>query len=220
MDDDGQTSANEIFKLVDQLEEGYDVVYADYPQKMEQTYRRMGSWLNMKMNEIMLDKPKGIIPNSYFIMRAFVAHEILKYKNGYPYVDGLIFRTTRNIGKVEIVHKEREQGKSGYTFKKLVSLWVNGFTSFSIKPLRISTLVGAICSIVGFIYGLIIVLVRLFDVTPISGWSSLMAAILFIGGMNMLMLGMVGEYLGRAYLCINNNPQYVVREVRNMDLTA
>lgn len=215
MDDDGQSAGNELFKLVDAVETGYDVVYADYPEKKENWFRLLGSMSNTKMNEIMLDKPKGIVPNSYYIARAFIVKEMLKYGNAYPYVDGLIFRATRNIGKVSITHRSREVGSSGYTLYKLVSLWLNGFTTFSVKPLRISTFCGATCAVIGMLYGILIVIRRLFDSTPILGWSSMMAVILFVGGMIMLMMGMLGEYIGRIYICMNNSPQFVVREIIN-----
>lgn len=213
MDDDGQSAGNELFKLVDTIETGYDVVYADYPVKKESWFRLLGSMSNSKMNEVMLDKPKGIVPNSYYIARAFVVKEMLKYNNAYPYVDGLIFRATRNIGKVTITHRNREVGRSGYTLYKLISLWLNGFTTFSVKPLRVSTFCGGVCAVLGMLYGAFIVVRRLFDATPILGWSSMMAAMLFIGGMIMLMMGMLGEYIGRIYICINNSPQFVIREV-------
>lgn len=213
LDDDGQSAGNELFRLVDTLETGYDVVYADYPVKKESWFRLFGSNVNSWMNEVMIDKPKGIVPNSYYIAKAFVIREILKYDNAYPYIDGLIFRTTRNIGKVAITHRAREVGSSGYTLKKLVSLCLNGFTTFSVKPLRLATIAGVICACLGFVYGITIIIQRLYDQAPISGWSSLMAMLLFIGGMIMMMLGMIGEYIGRIYICLNNSPQYVIREV-------
>jgi len=216
MDDDGQTSACEIFKLIEKLEEGYDVVYADYPQKRESAFRLVGSRFNERMNEVMLQKPKDIVPNSYFVMRKFICDEIVKYKNAYPYIDGLIFRSTKKIGKVSINHCERIEGSSGYTLGKLISLWMNGFTTFSIKPLRFASVVGSICAVSGFICGLVIIIIRIMDTAPVEGWTSLVAIILFIGGLNMLMLGMVGEYLGRTYLCINNTPQFIVREEKNL----
>lgn len=217
MDDDGQSAANELYRLVDRLEEGFDVVYADYPVKKENMFRLFGSFLNEKMNEVMIDKPRGIVPNSYYIAKSFVIKEMLKYENAYPYVDGLIFRATRNIGKVQITHRSREVGKSGYTLGKLLSLWMNGFTAFSVKPLRMATVAGSLCAIAGFIYGIVVVIRRLFDNSPISGWSSTMAVMLFIGGMIMIMLGMIGEYLGRIYICINSSPQFVIREMKNIE---
>ncbi len=213
MDDDGQSAGNELYRLVDVLETGYDVVYADYPVKKENTFRLLGSDLNSKMNEIMIDKPKGIVPNSYFIARKFIIDEMLRYENAYPYVDGLIFRATKNIGKVEITHRSRESGRTGYTLKKLISLWLNGFTSFSVKPLRMATVCGGLCAVLGMIYGVVIVIQRFFDHSPIVGWSSMMAVLLFVGGMIMIMLGLIGEYIGRIYICMNNSPQYVIREI-------
>lgn len=216
MDDDGQSAADELFRLVDALESGYDVVYADYPVKKESAVRLLGSIFNSKMNEMMIDKPRGIVPNSYYIARLFIIKEMLKYENAYPYIDGLIFRATKNIGKVEITHRKREVGSSGYTFGKLVSLWMNGFTAFSVKPLRIATYVGTMTSICGFIYGIFIIIQRLFDNSPITGWSSTMAVILFIGGVIMMMLGLIGEYIGRIYICINSSPQFVIRQALNV----
>lgn len=215
LDDDGQSSGNQLFRLVDALETGYDVVYADYPLKNESAFRLLGSHINSWMNEVMLEKPKDIVPNSYYIAKAFVIREIVKYENAFPYIDGLIFRVTKKIGKVDIIHRQREYGSSGYTLKKLVGLWLNGFTTFSVKPLRIATFCGVICACTGFLYGIIIVIQRLFDQTPIVGWSSMMAMILFIGGVIMMMLGMMGEYIGRIYICLNNSPQYVIREMIN-----
>lgn len=215
LDDDGQSAGDQLFRLVDALEEGYDVVYADYPEKKESQFRLLGSAVNSWMNEVMIGKPKGIVPNSYYIAKAFVIKEMLKYENAFPYVDGLIFRATKNIGKVTITHRERETGKSGYTLKKLVSLWLNGFTTFSVKPLRIATVMGVACACLGFIYGIYVVIQRLFDQAPIAGWSSMMAMFLFIGGAIMMMLGMIGEYIGRIYICLNNSPQYVIRETVN-----
>lgn len=220
MDDDGQSAANELYKLVEELEKGYDVVYADYPVKKENFVRIIGSIFNSKMNEIMINKPKEIVPNSYYIARLFIIQEMLKYENAYPYIDGLIFRATKNIGRASITHRERESGRSGYTFGKLFSLWMNGFTAFSVKPLRMATFAGCVCAVLGFLYGIVIIIQRIFDNSPITGWSSMMAVMLFIGGVIMIMLGLIGEYIGRIYICINNSPQYVIRETVNTDLTS
>lgn len=216
MDDDGQTDSHEMFKLIDKLEEGFDVVYADYPNKKESAFRLMGSHLNERMNEKMLGKPKGIVPNSYFVLRSYLVKEMIRYENAFPYVDGLIFRATKNIGKVEVEHRERLEGTSGYTLGKLISLWLNGFTAFSIRPLRFATIIGCLCATAGFVAGIVQIILRALDTTPVQGWASLFVLILFIGGMNMLMLGMAGEYIGRIYLCINNSPQYVIKETKNL----
>lgn len=217
LDDDGQTPANEVMKLLDKIEEGYDVVYAKYPEKKHSAFRNLGSKLNKLMTEQMLDKPKELYVSSYFAMRRFVRDEIIKYQNAFPYVIGLVLRTTKKICNVEVCHRERESGVSGYSFKKLFSLWVNGFTSFSVKPLRIATFSGIFVATIGFLYTIWIVINKLINPSVPVGWSSTIAIVLIIGGMILCVLGMIGEYLGRIYLCINHTPQYVIREIVTSD---
>ena len=146
LDDDGQTPACELFTLVDKMKEGWDVVYASYAHKMHSGFRNFGTWMNERMTESLIGKPKGLRVTSYFIMRRFIADEILRYENAYPYIEGLIFRATRNIANVPVTHHERMVGESGYTFSKLLALWFNGFTAFSVKPLRIATFCGSACA--------------------------------------------------------------------------
>ena len=217
LDDDGQTPVNQTFELIDKLNEGYDVVYARYHKLKESFWRRCGSWLSNKMSEVLIDKPKGILGSSFYVMKSFVTKEMIKYTNSYPFVGGLVFRSTKSIGNVYVEHRERKEGQSGYTFFKLLKLWMNGFTAFSVVPLRASSLVGVICAVIGFFFG-IVTIIRKVAVPDISvGWSSTVAIMLFIGGLIMLMLGMIGEYLGRVYICLNNAPQYVIKEKINLD---
>ena len=138
-----------------------------------------------------------------------------KYTNAYPYVIGLVLRTTKRISNVSVCHREREIGSSGYTFGKLLELWFNGFTAFSVKPLRLATAVGCMCSVCGFLYGIYTVIKKLVNPNVPMGFSSIMAAIVFMGGMMMMMLGLVGEYIGRMYISMNNSPQFVIRETIN-----
>ena len=213
LDDDGQTPANEVGKLLDKIEEGYDVVYAKYEHKKHSAFRNFGSKVNEIMTRFMLGKPRELYVSSYFAARKFVVDEMLRYQNSYPYVIGLVLRTTKNVTNVVVNHREREIGTSGYTFGKLLGLWLNGFTAFSIKPLRIATACGGFCAVAGFLYGIYTIIKKLVNPAVPMGWSSTMAALVFIGGMLMLMLGLIGEYLGRIYISLNNAPQYVVREV-------
>lgn len=213
LDDDGQTPADEVGKLLAAIEEGADVVYAQYGNKKHSLFRNFGSRLNDLMTRVMLGKPKELYVSSYFAMKRFVAEEICRYDNAFPYVIGLVLRTTKNIVNVSVTHREREVGTSGYTLRKLINLWVNGFTSFSVKPLRMATFMGAVCAFAGFAYAIYTIVKKFINPAVPLGFSSLMSAILFIGGMLMLMLGMIGEYLGRIYVCINNSPQYVVKEI-------
>lgn len=217
LDDDGQTPADEVDKLLAKLDEGYDAVYAKYEHKQHSAFRNLGSRLNERMTRIMLEKPAELYVSSYFAVKKFVVDDMVRYENSYPYVIGLVLRATKNITNVTVNHREREEGSSGYTLKKLISLWFNGFTAFSVKPLRLATAAGAFSAFVGFIYGIYTVIKRLVNPDVPMGFSSTMAAIVFFGGMIMLMLGLIGEYIGRIYISLNNSPQYVIRETLNLD---
>ena len=217
LDDDGQTPAGEVGKLIAGIEEGADVVYARYDHKRHSWFRNFGSKLNELMTRVMLGKPKKLYISSYFAARRFVIDEVVRYENAYPYVIGLVLRATKNIANVDVTHRERAIGTSGYTLGKLINLWVNGFTSFSVKPLRIATMIGALCAFLGFCYGIYTIIKKFVNPAVPMGFSSLMAAVVFIGGMQMLRLGLIGEYIGRIYVCMNNSPQYVIREIINME---
>ena len=213
LDDDGQTPADEVGKLLNKLEEGYDVVYASYEHKQHSGFRNFGTRLNNLMNEIMLGKPRDLSITSYFAVRRFIVDEMLHYPHCYPYVEGLILRSTRKIATVPVTHRAREEGESGYNLAKLIALWMNGFTSFSVKPLRLASIFGAMTAAAGFIYAIIIVVNRVTRADILEGWSSSMALQLVLGGIILLVLGLIGEYLGRIYMCINASPQYVERSV-------
>ena len=216
LDDDGQTPADEVDKLLGKLEEGYDAVYARYDHKQHSAFRNFGSKVNELMTRIMLGKPPALYVSSYFAVKRFVVEDMIRYENSYPYVIGLVLRSTGNIANVSVNHRERESGTSGYTVKNLLGLWLNGFTAFSVKPLRIATGMGAISAVIGFLYGIYTIVKRMINPNVPLGFSSTMAAIVFFGGMIMLMLGLIGEYIGRIYISLNNSPQYVIREKINI----
>ena len=215
LDDDGQTPAREVGKLLAGIRQGADVVYAKYNQKHHSGFRNWGSRINERMTRVMLGKPKDLYLSSYFAARRFVIEEVKRYENAYPYVIGLVLRTTGNIVNVEVTHRERAAGESGYTLGKLLALWFNGFTAFSVKPLRIATISGALCAMAGFLYGIYTIVKKIFINPPglVTGFRALMSVLVFMGGMLMLMLGLVGEYMGRMYISMNNSPQYVIREM-------
>ncbi len=216
LDDDGQTPANEVDKLLGKLEEGYDAVYAQYDHKQHSAFRNLGSKVNELMTRVMLGKPHDLFLSSYFAVKRFVVEDMIRYENSYPYVIGLVLRATNNITNVYVQHREREEGTSGYTLKKLFGLWFNGFTAFSVKPLRITTIIGGCCAGVGFMYGAYTIIKRFVNPDVPMGFSSMMSAIVFFGGMIMIMLGLIGEYIGRIYISLNNSPQYVIREKMNI----
>ena len=219
LDDDGQTPADEVGKLLEGIEKGADVVYAKYAHKHHSGFRNWGSHVNELMTRVMLGKPKDLFVSSYFAARRFVVDEMIKYEYPYPYVIGLVLRTTKNIVNVEVNHRDRMEGTSGYTLGKLLGLWFNGFTAFSVKPLRIATVTGAGCAFLGFAYGIYTIIKKIFINPPglVTGFSALMSVLVFMGGMLMLMLGLVGEYMGRMYISMTRSPQYVVREIVNCE---
>ena len=215
LDDDGQSPVNEVYALLAKVDEGYDVVFASYQEQKESLFRRLGSAFAQKMTHYMLDVkedyPKG---SSFFVMKSFIREEIIRYENPYPYLAGLIFRTTRNICMFPMEHRERVQGRSGYTLKSLISLWTNGFTAFSVKPLEFGAIIGFVFAIIGFISALIIIIRKLiYPQIPTTGWSSILSVIMIVGGIIMIMLGLIGEYIGRIYICLNKSPQFVVKDI-------
>lgn len=214
LDDDGQTPANEVGKLLTQIEKGYDVVYAEYENKQHSAFRNFGSRINKFMTEYMLDKPKDLYISSYFAVRRFIVDNMLEYEHSYPYVIGLVLRATKNITNVPVKHRARLEGESGYSFKKLLALWFNGFTAFSVKPLRLASCTGCLLATLGFAYTLYLIIRKLLHPQAILlGWSSTISLLLIIGGIILLVLGIIGEYIGRIYICINRAPQYVIRDI-------
>ena len=211
LDDDGQTPVNETIKLIEEIEKGYDVVYASYTEKKHSIFRNIGSFFNQKMCEWLIHKPKGITINSFFVARKYIIDEVVKYENPYTYIPGLVLRCTDNISSVEVVHRDRKVGKSGYTLRKLIALWISGFTAFSIKPLRIVSVLGMMVASVGLIYFIYTIIHKILNPKTAMGWTSTISIILIIGGMVLFVLGMIGEYLGRVYMSINKEPQYVIK---------
>lgn len=212
LDDDGQTNPKYIPDLINKLNEGYDVVTARYPELKETMFRRLGSWLNRKTSEWLINKPKNINGTSFCAYKRHIINNIIDYNKPYPYIGGLIYRATQNIGEVRIDHQDRASGQSGYSITKLIKLYMNGFTAFSVKPLRISSIIGILFAIIGFVYGMVIIVRKLVYPSVQVGYSSMMAVLLFVGGMILLSLGLIGEYIGRIYISINNSPQYVIKE--------
>jgi len=213
LDDDGQTPADEVGSLLAEIEAGQDVVYASYAHKKHSLFRNFGSWVNEKMLQFLLGKPKELYVSSYFAARRFIVDEMLRYENAYPYIIGLVLRTTKRISNVQVSHREREIGISGYTLGKLLGLWFNGFTAFSTKPLRIATASGTVFAAIGFLYAVYTIIKKFVNPAVPMGFSSIMSAILVIGGLILIMLGLIGEYIGRMYICMNNAPQFVVRDL-------
>ncbi len=218
MDDDMQTHPSQLQYLLEEIEKGYDIVYGYYPTKKHSLFRNFGSFVNYMTVRILIGKPKELKTSSYWVIRRFVRDYVIQYKSPYTHLQGLFLRTTKNISCIPIKHFEREVGQSGYTFHKLIQLWSN-IMGYSVVPLRMATYCGYFFSLLS-ILGVVAVIIRKIMVPTMHlGWPSLMCAICFFSGVNMLFLGLIGEYLGRMFLGMNRQPQYVVKAIYQQDRT-
>lgn len=215
MDDDLQHSPYDIPALYREIEKGYDVCYAKFPRKKQSWWKNAGSWLNGKIAEIVIVKPRHIYLSPFKIIRRDVVEEILRYRGTFPYVDGLIFQVSGNVAQIPVEHHERYVGKSNYSFVKSLVVFMKLVTGFSVKPLRIASLVGIATSLAGFLLGLYYIIDFFIDGKVREGWTTIVVLILFIGGLVLMSLGMIGEYVGRIYLILGGKPQYSIKEIVN-----
>jgi len=220
MDDDLQHSPADIPKLLLEIKQGHDVAYARFKTRKHASWKIAGSRLNDLVAGYLMQKPRDLYLSPFRAMKAAIRDDILRYRGPYVYVDGLILSVTRNIASVDVDHHDRYAGDSRYGLSKSVSLWLKMATSFSIVPLRLTSLLGLLFSGLGFLLAILLVIQKLtLNLMPI-GWSSLIVTILIIGGVQLLALGMLGEYLGRVLLTINLRPQYVVAETVGLNTSS
>lgn len=217
LDDDGQCPLDKFWELFEPLKTGRDVSVANYPQQQQSWWKNLGSSFNNYMVHQLLDVPPQFRMTNFFAFKAFIRDQILTYKNPYPYITGLLTQATNRFALVPMEERPRKIGKTGYTFAKLVKHWLDGFTSFSVKPLRMASIIGMLFALFGFILGALVIIRKLFFSDILMGYTSIFAGLMFIGGIVMCLLGIIGEYIGRIYLCLNRMPQYVVREKINLD---
>ncbi len=216
MDDDGQHPAEGIMKLVEKAKEGYDIVYARFTHKQTSWFRKVGSDFNTYMTSVLMGKPKEIKQSSFFCVKGFVIDALKEYKSPFPYIFGYLMQITRNITNIDMSHRARIEGKSGYNFTKMLLLWLNGFIGFSVVPLRIASLFGILSSAIGFVLGLASVIRKLINPTIVLGYTSTIVVVLFMGGIILLILGLFGEYIGRILVTMNKVPQYIIRNKINL----
>ena len=215
IDDDGQNPPEEALKLINYIMESeYDVVYSKYQKKNHNFFRNIGSWLNGKIANLILEKPPNLYLSSFKAISRFTVNEITKYELSYPYIDGLIFRSTSNIGTLQTKHLPRSSGKSGYNLIKLMRIWLNMFTNFSVLPLRLASFTGFLLASTGISLGIFTIYERILDPYLPVGWASLLVVVSILGGVQLIALGLIGEYLGRVFLGLNKQPQFVIRETR------
>lgn len=220
MDDDLQHPPSAIAAMVAALESGFDVCYTRYGSRQHALWKKAGSWFNDKVATRFLKKPPGLYLSSFKAMRREIVAEVIKYNGPFAYLDGLILEVTRSITAIDIVHQPRREGEGNYNLRRSLSLWLRMTTGFSILPLRIATLSGFILAALSLLVIALVVIKRVQHPEWPAGWASLIATILFVGGVQTFCVGMLGEYLGRAYLKINGKPQFVIRETTTRPMDA
>ena len=216
MDDDLQTHPSQISKLVAKIEEGYDMVYGVYPKRKNSLIKNFTSWLNKVSSRVLLERPKDIVSSNFWILTRQIRDELVKYDSYNPYIDALFYRTTHNIGNVEIEHFERAVGTSNYTFKKLVRLWL-AYWNYSVVPLRIASFLGGISAAGGFLAAIVVLIKKLIEPTITVGWSSTVIIMVVFFGLVLMVLGIIGEYLGKMIMILNRAPQFIIRETVNIE---
>jgi undecaprenyl-phosphate 4-deoxy-4-formamido-L-arabinose transferase len=212
MDDDFQNPPEEVGRLVEELRRGYDVVFTYYEKKRHSWLRNLGSRFNNFVASLLLNKPRDLYLSSFKAMSRFAVDELVKYTGPYPYIDGLLLRFTRNYSRVLVRHDPRAEGRSGYTLGKLVGLWLNMFTSFSVLPLRLASCAGFFFAFLGLVGAGCFAVEKLRHPDLPVGWASLIVSLFVVSGVQLFALGMIGEYLGRLFLKETGQPQFVVRE--------
>ncbi len=214
MDDDLQNPPEEVVKLYDHARlGGWDVVYTRYAVKQHDGWRNLGSYFANRVADMLLDKPKGLYLSSFRCMSAMVVQAITRYAGPYPYIDGLIMQVTQRIDSIEVRHLPRAEGRSNYTLRRLVRLWLNLATSFSLAPLRLAVFAGAAMAFAGVLGAIATIAEAIISHDTPSGWASIMVVVLLVGGVQSMILGILGEYVGRTFLTANSKPQGTVREI-------
>lgn len=215
MDDDGQHPAAGIIPLVEKIKEGYDVVYAYFKNKKHGFFKRLTSKINGKISQLNGTRIKGVHVSSFYAISRFAVDAYEGYTSPFPSMMGYLNTVVGKVTDIEMPHRPRMEGTSNYTFKKLLKMWLTGFTNFSVAPLRFIALLGAIIAFLGFGFGIGIVIAKIITPAMAAGYASIMAIMLLLGGLVLLALGFIGEYIGRIYMTVSNLQQYRVREVIN-----
>ncbi len=212
MDDDLQNPPEEIPRLLSAIEgSGNDLVYGVPDLKKHHAVRNAGSALVTAFYRRVFRS--AVQPTSFRIVRRELVDAVLSYALNYTFIDGLLAWNTQRIGEVTVEHHERAVGRSGYSAGKLLVLALNLFTNFSLLPLQAVSLLGFIAASGGLMVGAYYLIAYLAAAISVPGYASTITAILVLGGIQLLALGVIGEYLGRLHLNVNRKPQYTVRKI-------
>ncbi len=214
LDDDLQNPPEEALRLWQQARrEDLDVVYGDYREKKHANWRNLGSRFANRTANWLLDLPERFYLSSFRCVAGPIARRVAEYQGPYPYIDGLLSQYTQRIGSLVVKHDSRFDGISNYNLRRLVRLWLTIFTSFSIMPLRLSSLLGVGLALIGLVTIVALVVQVLLFGSQVAGWLSIISAILIFGGLQCLLIGVMGEYLGRIFLTVSHKPQSFVRSI-------
>jgi undecaprenyl-phosphate 4-deoxy-4-formamido-L-arabinose transferase len=214
LDDDGQNPPAEAVRLWQHAKaNNLDVVFGHYVSKQHSMWRNLGSWFTNRVTDWALDKPPGFYLSSFRCVSAFAAKEVTGYAGPYPYIDGLLLQVTQRIGSITVRHDPRRAGTSTYTLRRLIRLWMSAWVNFSVLPLRVATFIGLFLAGSGIVALAVVAWLWFHNEGPPSGWGWIMSALLIFSGTQLVLLGLIGEYIGRMFLSINQRPQSVVREV-------
>ena len=218
MDDDLQHPPSYIFDIINKLNEGFDVCYTKYKNNKYSFLKKLGSTINDRIANIVLDKPKNIYLSSFRGIKINVVNELKKFDGPYVYLDGIILNITNNIGSINVNHNKRLKGNSGYSFKKLFSLWLKVFTNSSIFPLRVASVTGFIITLISLFLAIFLIILKIRNPEIPQGWTSIATFIFFFSGVQLLALGIIGEYIGRIFINSNQKPQYIIKEQIRTDI--
>jgi glycosyltransferase involved in cell wall biosynthesis len=218
IDADLQDPPEVMLKMIDKWKEGYEVVYGlRIKRKGETFFKKVTAKVYYRILNKLTDVDIPVDVGDFRLIDRKVCDALKKLPERNRYVRGLIswlgFRQTG----VEFVREERLAGETKYPFRKMIKLALDGITSFSYKPLKLASYIGAAISAIGFLYLLVVIFQKLFTDTTVQGWASLIAITLFFNGIILLILGIIGEYIRRIYDEAKGRPIYIVSEIVNFD---
>lgn len=203
LDDDGQNPPSACLAVSRALrEEGHDVVYGRFAAMEQHGVRRLASRLNRWISAQTIGN-RGTAISNVRALDGELARALGRCESPFPYIDAMIFRSTRNIGEVEVEHRARAAGQSTYRFGTLLRLWVSHVTSLTVLPLRVATAGSFAASLLGLVIGLVQMVRALSSQRAPDGWLSLFVAMTFLFSVLFAFLGIVSAYLGRMYVSLN-----------------
>ena len=215
MDDDGLHDPADIYKLVDKINEGYDIVYVHFKKKAAGFFKKLTSNMHNKVAELMGTKLKGVHRSPFFAWSRFCIEKVKEYHSPFPAVGAYLLNFTTKFANVEGTHRKRMEGKSGYNLKKSLLKWANSVTNFTLVPLRLATFCGfGLCALSALeVLGMLIYWIF----ASFSYLTLILAFITLFAGLIMIFIGILGEVVGRMYMMMSEKPQYCIREGVNME---